>query len=136
MTGNSLRIPLRPLSRILPARARGENTESIERENIRRRHEEVREDARLRAQSRLLVLAAIFIGLYSVVGLRMGMLSAAEPSEPRAVLTGSSIIAQRADIVPQRSDAATFRFARPFALPVDEVHRVPQQRQRHGLASL
>ena len=102
MTGNSLRIPLRPLSRILPARARGENTESIERENIRRRHEEVREDARLRAQSRLLVLAAIFIGLYSVVGLRMGMLSAAEPSEPRAVSTGSSIIAQRADIVDRK----------------------------------
>jgi cell division protein FtsI (penicillin-binding protein 3) len=102
MTGSGLRTPLRPLSRILPARARGENTECIERENIRRRHEEVREDARLRAQSRLLVLAAIFVGLYAVVGVRMGMLSASEATEPRAARSGASIVAQRADIVDRK----------------------------------
>ena len=39
MTYPSLRTPLRPLSRILPARERGENTDVIERENIRARHE-------------------------------------------------------------------------------------------------
>ena len=38
MTYPSLRTPLRPLSRILPARERGENTDVIERENIRARH--------------------------------------------------------------------------------------------------
>lgn len=133
MTGNSLRIPLRPLSRILPARARGENTESIERENIRRRHEEVREDARLRAQSRLLVLAAIFIGLYSVVGLRMGMLSAAEPSELRAVSTGSSIIAQRADIVDRKGRILATNMD-TYALYVETEHLVDPEYTANQLA--
>ena len=34
-----IRTPLRPLARILEARAKGENPDAIERENIRIRHE-------------------------------------------------------------------------------------------------
>ena len=76
-----IRVPLRPLSRILPARARGENADVIERENIRKRHDAVKEEARLRAQSRLAVLAIIFVCLYGVVAVRMGMLSASNGSQ-------------------------------------------------------
>ena len=36
------RTPLRPLARILDARARGEDPKAIERENIRKRHEEIK----------------------------------------------------------------------------------------------
>ncbi len=94
-----IRRPLRPLARILEARAKGENPDAIERENRRLRHEEMRDRARVRAEGRLLVLGLTFFCAFSVIGVRMGMLAASEPSEPRAQASGASIIASRADIV-------------------------------------
>lgn len=46
------RVPLRPLARILEARASGGDPNAIERENKRLRHEEMRDRARLRAEGR------------------------------------------------------------------------------------
>ncbi|MHA6263890.1 peptidoglycan D,D-transpeptidase FtsI family protein [Arenibacterium sp. CAU 1754] len=94
-----IRTPLRPLARILPARDKGENPDAIERENIRRRHEEMQDRSRARAEGRLLVLGLFFFGAFSVVGARMGMLATSEPAEPLASATGTAIAAQRADIV-------------------------------------
>ncbi len=93
------RIPLRPLARILEARAKGENPDVIERENLRQRHDEMRDRARLRAEGRLLVLAGLFLCAFLVVGGRMAMLSASEASEPRAQAPGARIAMARADIV-------------------------------------
>jgi cell division protein FtsI (penicillin-binding protein 3) len=92
------RTPLRPLARILKARAAGENPDAIERENIRLRHEEMRDKSRLRAEGRLLILGAAFIIAFAVVGGRMGVLAGSEPEEPRAAASGNPIIGQRADI--------------------------------------
>jgi cell division protein FtsI (penicillin-binding protein 3) len=97
-----IRTPLRPLARILEARARGQNPDAIERENIRLRQEEMRDQSRVRAEGRLLVLGIMFICCYAVVGARMGHLAASEPSEPRVQASGASIIAQRSDIVDRR----------------------------------
>ena len=94
-----IRTPLRPLARILDARNKGENPDVIERENIRLRHEEMRDKARLRAESRLLLLALVFFVAYGVIGLRMGVLASTEPTEPRASVAGAAIRAKRADIV-------------------------------------
>lgn len=94
-----IRTPLRPLARILEARSNGENPDVIERENIRLRHEDMRDRARNRAEGRLLVLGVFFFCAFSAVGGRMAMLSASEPAEPRANASGASILAQRADIV-------------------------------------
>ncbi len=94
-----IRTPLRPLARILSARANGENPEAIERENLRLRHEVMRDKARHRAEGRLFVLALCFFCAYTVVGVRMGHLAASEPSEARVASTGSDIVAQRANIV-------------------------------------
>lgn len=96
------RTPLRPLARILPARETGENPDAIERENIRLRHEAMRQTSRLRAEGRLLVLSVVFLSLFSVVGARMAMLSFSEAQEPRATVSGSMITSQRADIVDRR----------------------------------
>ncbi|MFP4326480.1 MAG: peptidoglycan D,D-transpeptidase FtsI family protein [Paracoccaceae bacterium] len=96
------RTPLRPLARILEARAKGQNPDAIERENIRLRHEEMRDSARLRAEGRLLVLGVMFVCAFAVVGARMGHLAASEPSEPRVHASDAAIIAQRADIVDRR----------------------------------
>ncbi len=97
-SGRVLRTPLRPLARILTARQRGENPDAIERENIRARHEAMRERQQALAEGRLFVLGVLFLLAFSVIGVRMGLLAAQEPAEPRASATGAAIIAQRADI--------------------------------------
>jgi cell division protein FtsI (penicillin-binding protein 3) len=93
-----IRTPLRPLARILSARAKGENPDTIERENLRARHDEIRDKARTRAETRLLLLGLAFFMAFSTIGARMGLLAATEPEEPRASAPGAEIIAQRADI--------------------------------------
>jgi cell division protein FtsI (penicillin-binding protein 3) len=93
-----MRTPLRPLARILQARQDGLNPDSIERENLRARHEEAREKSRGRAQFRLFILCASFVIAFLAIGGRMGMMAATDPVEPRASAPGAEIIAQRADI--------------------------------------
>ncbi|HCZ00423.1 MAG: cell division protein FtsI [Rhodobacterales bacterium RIFCSPHIGHO2_02_FULL_62_130] len=93
------RTPLRPLARILDARAKGENPELIERENLRQRHDAMREKARGQAQFRLTLLAACFFSAFSLIGVRMGMLAGTEAVEPRNASAGIEIQAGRADIV-------------------------------------
>jgi cell division protein FtsI (penicillin-binding protein 3) len=93
-----MRTPLRPLARILQARQDGLNPDSIEKENLRIRHEALREKARGRAQFRLVVLCASFVMAFGAIGARMGLMAATEPVEPRSRAPGAEIIAQRADI--------------------------------------
>lgn len=94
-----IRTPLRPLARILPARVRGENPDSIEAENIRARHEAMHDQARQRAESRLLLLVGGFLIGFALIGIRMADLAAATPEEPRSTTAVRGIQAQRADIV-------------------------------------
>ncbi len=94
-----IRTPLRPLARILAARSKGENPETIERENIRQRHEKMRDKSRARAEGRLLVLSAIFVVAFGAIGVRMGAMANTEPAEPRAAASSAAILAQRADII-------------------------------------
>ena len=93
------RTPLRPLARILNARQKGENPDSIERENLRLRHEVMRDKSRGSAQVRLVVLALCFFGAFTLIGARMGTIAASEPVEPRTASAGTEIDAGRADIV-------------------------------------
>ncbi|MFN7224007.1 MAG: peptidoglycan D,D-transpeptidase FtsI family protein [Paracoccaceae bacterium] len=92
------RTPLRPLARILKARAQGENPDVIERENLRLRHEQIRDASRARAEVRLLILGLSFFVAFSTIGARMGLLAATEAAEPRSLASGAEILAQRADI--------------------------------------
>ncbi len=94
-----MRTPLRPLARILNARAKGENTDAIERENRRLRGEATRDDARQRAEGRLLVMSVLFLAAFLTVGLRMGSFAAARPEEPQTDGPRATISAQRANIV-------------------------------------
>ncbi len=93
-----IRAPLRPLARILDARAKGENPDLIERENLRLRHEAMRERATGRAKFRLLILSLSFLGAFSAIGIRMSYLSSETPTEPK-LEAGTTIQAQRANIV-------------------------------------
>lgn len=123
----SIRTPLRPLAKVLEARSRGENPDAIERENLRLRHEEMRDRSRLRAEGRLLVLGLCFVSAFVVVGVRMGQVAATMPEEPRAEASGTPILAQRADIVDRNGRIlATNRvtnslYAQPQEM-IDPVH--------------
>ena len=97
-----IRTPLRPLARILDARARGQNPDTIEAANLAARHEEMKDRARLQAERRLRFLALGFIVAFSVIALRMGTLAATEPSELRTASSGTEITAQRADILDRK----------------------------------
>lgn len=91
------RTPLRPLARILDARAQGLNPLTIERENLRLRREQQRDAGRRRAEWRLLSLAILFFAGFAAVGARMGML-AASPVVEAEPYVGESISGERADI--------------------------------------
>ncbi|MBD3786753.1 MAG: penicillin-binding protein 2 [Sphingomonadales bacterium] len=93
-----IRTPLRPLARILTARAKGENPDAIERENIRLRGEANRDGERARAEGRLLMMGLLFLAAFVTVGARMGTLAASQPEEPQLSDTAPAILAQRADI--------------------------------------
>lgn len=130
-----IRTPLRPLARILHARASGENPDAIERENIRKRHEEMQDRARVRAEGRLLVLGLFFFCAFAVVGGRMGLLATSEPVEPMASAPGASIAAQRADITDRQGRilATNFETHSLYAQPPQMVDPVAAAK---GLAEI
>ncbi len=92
------RRPLRPLAHVLAARHDGENPDVIERENLAQRHEEARDGARIRAEGRLLILGVFILCAFFLVGLKMSVLAASNPTEPRVAATSAQIVAARADI--------------------------------------
>jgi len=94
-----IRRPLRPLARVLKARAQGENPDAIERENLRQRLEEMRDNQRHRAEGRLLVMVVLFVCGFGIIGTRMAVLAGSSPVEPRAVGMQSHIVSDRADIL-------------------------------------
>ncbi|MGB7270269.1 MAG: penicillin-binding protein 2 [Albidovulum sp.] len=93
-----IRTPLRPLARILSARSKGENPDVIERENLRLRHEAMRDTARNMAGGRLALLGIAFVIGFGAVGSRMAVLASSEPVEPRSSASANTIATGRADI--------------------------------------
>ncbi|MES2667043.1 MAG: penicillin-binding protein 2 [Pseudomonadota bacterium] len=125
------RTPLRPLARILSARQKGENPDSIERENLRLRQEVMRDRARGRAEFRLLVLTVGFFVVFTAIGARMGLLAASQPMEPLASAPGAEITAQRADITDRngRVLATNMTTNSLYAQPKDMVDPARAARQ-------
>ena len=97
-----IRIPLRPLARILRAREKGEDPDAIEAENRARRHAAIQDRARKRAEGRLVLIALSFVVSFGLVGLRMAALASSSPVEPRAQASSVQIISQRADITDRK----------------------------------
>lgn len=120
----TLRIPLRPLTRILDARARGENPDNVEKENKRLRHEGQRDKMRIRAESRLLLVALCFIVAFGAVGTRMAALATSAPTEPRIVNQGPTILNTRADITDRHGRILATNFATNalYAHPHDIIY--------------
>ena len=107
----TMRTPLRPLARILPARARGDNPDLIERENLRLRHEVARDRLRQRTEGRMLLVALVFVCAFGWVGVRMAALATTEVEEPAVAQATSSILTTRADIVDREGRVLATNFA-------------------------
>jgi cell division protein FtsI (penicillin-binding protein 3) len=129
------RTPLRPLARILEARAKGENPDAIERENLRLRHEAMRDRDRMRAEGRLLVVGVFFFCAFLLVGGRMGVLASGEVEEPRAAVAGASILAQRADITDRNGRILATNLT-THALYAQPPHMVDPARAARELARI
>ena len=127
------RVPLRPLARILHARAAGQNPDTIERDNLRQRHEQIRDRARGRANFRLALLGLCFLSAYTLIGARMGMLAGTDPVEPRTASNGSEITASRADIVDRNGRILATNML-THALYVQTRDLVDPKRVAHELA--
>jgi cell division protein FtsI (penicillin-binding protein 3) len=107
----TLRTPLRPLARVLEARAKGENPDVIQRENLRLRHEAQRDKLRQRAEGRLVLIALVFLVAFGSVGLRMAALATTEAEEPSVIATSAAIHTTRADITDRRGRVLATNFA-------------------------
>ncbi|WP_420014070.1 peptidoglycan D,D-transpeptidase FtsI family protein [Tateyamaria sp.] len=130
-----IRTPLRPLARILPARDAGESPDAIERENLRARHEDMRDRMRQRAEGRLLVLGLFFLCAFVVIGARMGTLATSDPVEPRASAQGAATSAARADIVDRKGRLLATNFE-THALYAQPKQMVDPEAAAKGLAAI
>ena len=135
MTDTIKRIAIRPLSRILPARLRGEDPIRIEKENLKIRHEQMRDVERVRSNIRLLLIIVMFACIYTAIGARLAMLASSQPAEPVAQPNNSLISAQRADIV-DRKDRILATNLETYALYVETRHLVDPLNTAHKLADL
>ncbi len=130
-----IRTPLRPLARILKARETGENPDAIEAENLARRHEEMRDKSRHRAEGRLLVLGGVFFASFLTIGAQMGALASSVPEEPRARTVGNPIIGQRSDIV-DRNGRILATNLQTHSLYAQPPQMVDPLRAAEGLAAI
>ncbi len=126
-----IRTPLRPLARILKARASGEDPDLIEQENLRLRREAARDSARGRAEGRLLALAVVFVAAFVVLGARMGLLAATSPVEVSRGLI-EDISGARADIVDRNGRVLATNLA-THALYAETRRMVDPARAAHEL---
>lgn len=99
LTGRAnVRVPLRPLARILRARAEGADPDRIEAANLRARIDAMAETGWRAAEWRLLLVAAAFFMGFSLIGARMALLASTPPAEA-AQWQGEDIQGDRADIL-------------------------------------
>ncbi|MCC6001533.1 MAG: penicillin-binding protein 2 [Pararhodobacter sp.] len=129
-----IRVPLRPLARVLEARADGRDPAVIERENLRLRHEQMQDRSRRRAERRLLFMATLFLAGFALIGARMAVL-AASPPEEATPWRGEDIAADRADIT-DRAGRILATNLRTNALYAETRHLVDGTRAAHELARI
>lgn len=117
-----IRRPLRPLARILRARADGEDPNLVEAEERASRLAERHRAERAKAEARLLLLGVAFVIGFTTVAGRMALVSASVPVEPRGH-AADPIHAQRADIVDDKGRvlATNIVTASLYAQPADMI---------------
>ncbi|WP_316015505.1 penicillin-binding protein 2 [Roseobacter sp. HKCCA0434] len=94
-----MRVPLRPLARVIAARDQGLDPDLGEAERRANALRARRSEERRRAEWRLWLLCAAFVMGFGAVGGKMAVLATTDPEEPVQSAGGEPIRAHRADIV-------------------------------------
>ncbi|MEO1561804.1 MAG: penicillin-binding protein 2 [Pseudomonadota bacterium] len=92
------RIPLRPLARVIYARATGENPNHVEKAARARRDRKSQKALRRQAEARLILLCLCFFLAFVTVGGRMALLATSKPEEPTSAASHSTLVTARAEI--------------------------------------
>lgn len=118
------RIPLRPLARILRARAAGEDTTTIEAENIRIRHEQMRERLRGTSERRMRLLGVLAILAFATVAVRMWGIAVEPVEEPLVRHASGQVITARSEIVDRNGNvlATNLRTNALYAHPREMIN--------------
>lgn len=119
-----IRRPLRPIARVLKARETGQDPELIEAHEKAARMRKQRAHEMRRAESRLVLLAMVFLLAFCTVGWKMAALATSAPFEPIETASSAvSIVNQRADIVDRNGEilATNLITTSLFAHPQDMV---------------
>ena len=118
-----IRRPLLPIARVLKARETGVDPGVIEAEEKVARMRGQRNAERFRAQSRLLLLAFVFMLSFGTVGWKMTVLATTSPAEKLVHGRSALIINERADIVDRNGQILATNLATTslFAHPQDMV---------------
>ena len=94
-----MRVPLRPLARVIAARSQGLDPDLAEAERRAAVLRNRRSEERRRAEWRLWLLSAVFLMGFSAVGGKMALIAATDIEERVHTLSDNPIRAHRADIV-------------------------------------
>lgn len=118
-----IRRPLRPIARVLKARETGMDPDLIEAQEKADRMRGQRTAERWRAESRLVLLALVFVLAFGSVGWKMAALATSQPIEPISTSRSVQIVNQRADILDRNGEILATNLATTslFAHPQDMI---------------
>lgn len=130
-----IRVPLRPLARIIAARTQGHDPDAVEAERRAMQLRLQRARERTRAENRIVMLAVIVALAFGAVGLRMAGMSLSDPATRIAVVANDPLRADRADITDRNGDLiATNTLA--LSVYVETRQMVDPQAVVEGLSSI
>ena len=129
-----IRVPLRPLARILRARAKGGDPDRIEAENLRARIEIAAEQGGRKAEWRLMLLTAAFFAGFALLGARMGLL-AMTPVAETTRWQGEDIQGERAEIIDRNGRVLATNLL-TNGLYAELRHMIDGERAAHELARI
>ncbi|QPH53011.1 peptidoglycan D,D-transpeptidase FtsI family protein [Pontivivens ytuae] len=130
-----IRVPLRPLARVIAARNQGIDPDIAEAERRAAALRARRAEERRRAEGRLWLLSVLFLMCFLAVGGRMTMLAATDPEEPVAEFAGDPMRAHRADIVDRNGELLATNIV-TSALYVETRQMVDMPGVARGLAEI
>ena len=130
-----IRVPLRPLARVIAARSQGLDPDIAEAERRAAMLRNRRSEERRRAEWRLWLLSAMFLMAFSAVGGKMAVIAATDPEEPVREVSGDPIRAHRADIVDRNGVLLATNMV-TSAIYVETRQMVDKEGVAEGLAAI
>ena len=130
-----IRSPLRPLVKILRARERGVNPDSIEwQEKVKRLYVKVQKEKK-RAKQRILLLAMAFFLAFSAVGVKMTILASVNPIHHENKTSKVRFDSNRLTIT-DRNGIVLATNLKTFSLYAEERKLVDKSKTAEGLSRI